>query len=247
MSAEGAKFVIAQTESKMLALALADGKLVWETPFAVQGRGYNAATPVVNGQTIIYSGSNRGTTAVKLEKEGDGFTAKPLWKNADMSVQFNSPVSKDGFVYGITGRNELFCLNAANGQTVWTTPLAPPAPGGAPAPPGENPPRGPGPGPDAGPGPGPGPGGPGGGGMRGGGRRGGGMRGGGYGTVVDAGSVLFALTPAAQLIAFAPGGSAFTELARIKVSDSPTQAYPIISGQRIFIKDQDSVTLWTLK
>lgn len=70
---------------------------------------------------------------------------------------------------------------------------------------------------------------------------------GGYGALVDAGPVLFALTPASQLIAFAPGGPACTDLARFKVADSPTHAYPIISGSRIIIKDQDSVTLWTLE
>jgi outer membrane protein assembly factor BamB len=240
MSADGAKFVVAQTETKMLALALADGKLVWETAFAVQGRGYNAATPIVNAQTVIYSGSSRGTTAVRLEKEGDGFAAKPLWKNADISVQFDSPVLDGAFLYGITGRNDLFCLNAADGQTVWTAPLAPSTSGAPPTPAGDNPGRGPGPGPGPGGGFG-GPGRPGGGGMRGGGR------GGGYGSIVDAGPVLFALTPASQLIAFAPGGTAYTELARFKVADSPTHAYPVVSGRRIFIKDQDSVTLWTIE
>jgi len=78
--------------------------------------------------------------------------------------------------------------------------------------------------------------------------RGGGMGGGmGYGSIVDAGSVLLALTPASQLVAFAPGEKAFTELARIKVSGSPTYAYPVVSGKRIFIKDQDSVTRYTVE
>ena len=245
MTVGGTKLVVAETETRLLALALTDGKLVWETPFAVQGRGYNAASPVVDGQTLIYSGSNRGTTAVRLEKEGDGFAPKPVWKNADISVQFNSPVLKDGFLYGLTGGNDLFCLNATDGKTAWTAPVAPPAP----AP--ENAERGPGP--DGGPGAATGPrpergsGGPGGGPGGRGGMRGGGGRGGGYGSVVDAGSVLLALTPASQLIAFAPGGSAYTELARIKVADSPTHAYPVLSGNRIFTKDQDSVTLWTVE
>ena len=274
MTIDGAKFVIAQTNSKMVALAAADGKLQWEAPFAVEGRmGYNAATPIVDGQTIIYTGSNRGIIAVRLEKEGDGYAAKPLWKNADISVQFNSPVLKDKFVYGITGKNELFCLNAADGQTVWTAPVTPGAPAaggppgqGAPPPPPPNappagapstnaPPAAP-PGavaqnPEPGAGPGRGFGGPGGGGggggMRGRGMRGGGMGGSGYGSLVDAGSVILALTPASQLIAFTPGSTSYTELARIKVADSPTHAYPILSGKRIFTKDQDSVTLWTIE
>ena len=257
MTVGGAKLVVAQTETKVLALAVADGKLQWETPFVVEGRGYNAATPIVDGQTIIYSGSNRGTTAVRLEKEGGSLVAKPLWKNADISVQFNSPVLKDAFVYGISGRNEFFCLSAADGHTVWTAPVTPgapsaPSPGSSPAtpepgaapPPNSQPPptaQNP-PNPDQPPGPRRGFGGPGGGGMR-----GGGMRGGGYGSLVDAGPVILALTPASQLIAFTPGGSAYTELARIKVADSPTHAYPVLSGHRIFTKDQNSVTLWTLE
>jgi len=263
MTVDGARLLVAQTESKMLALSVADGKLQWEAPFVVEGRGYNAATPIVAGQTIIYTGSNRGVTAVRLEKEGDAIVAKPLWKNADIFTQFNSPVLKDKFIYGISGRNELFCLNAADGQTVWTAPVTPgapaaPVPGGAPGsgtpPPNAPPTNEPPPGavaqnPDTGPGPGPGGpgrgfGGPGGGG----GMRGRGMRGGGgYGTLVDAGSVILALTPASQLIAFTPGSTAYTELARIKVADSPTHAYPVLSGHRIFTKDQDSVTLWTVE
>ncbi len=64
---------------------------------------------------------------------------------------------------------------------------------------------------------------------------------------MDAGSVLLALTPGSELIAFQPNGKEYTELARIKVADSPTYAYPIVSGNRIFIKDQEAVTLWTLE
>ena len=73
------------------------------------------------------------------------------------------------------------------------------------------------------------------------------MRGGGFGSIVDAGSVLLALTPAAELIAFQPDDKKYTELARIKVADKPTHAYPVLSGNRVFVKDQDSVTLWTVQ
>jgi outer membrane protein assembly factor BamB len=58
---------------------------------------------------------------------------------------------------------------------------------------------------------------------------------------------MLALTPSSQLIAFAPDGKAYKELARLKVADSPTYAYPVVSGNRIFVKDQNSVTLWTVQ
>jgi hypothetical protein len=55
------------------------------------------------------------------------------------------------------------------------------------------------------------------------------------------------LTPASELIAFEPSDKAYHELARIKVAETPTHAYPVVSGNRVFIKDQDSVTLWTVQ
>jgi hypothetical protein len=75
--------------------------------------------------------------------------------------------------------------------------------------------------------------------------RGGGGRG-GFGSIVDAGTVLLALTPSSELIVFTPDATHFTQLAKIKVADSPTYAYPVASGNRIFIKDKDSVILWTV-
>src|SRR5262249_40019175 len=87
MTVSDRKLIIAETERRIVALTAADGKLVWETPYAVQGRGYNASTPIVDGQTLIYTGSNRGTRAVKIDKEGDKFVAKELWSNPDKSVQ----------------------------------------------------------------------------------------------------------------------------------------------------------------
>jgi outer membrane protein assembly factor BamB len=81
---------------------------------------------------------------------------------------------------------------------------------------------------------------------QGGGRRGRGGRG-GYGSIVAAGSVLLVLTPASELVVFEPSAAEFKELARYKVAATPTYAYPIASGKRIFTKDQDNVTLWTVE
>ena len=261
----GAKLILAQTESKLIAVNAADGTLAWESGAGPQGGGpggeggrgrgmggrdYKAATPIVDGQTIIIAGT--GVKAVKLNKEGDKFVEKELWSNPDKSVLFNTPALRAGMLYGLTPNNELFCLNAKDGTLAWSAPFpdggpgAPragierpiaaqtffgqAAPGGQPEP--GRPPRGPG-----------GPGGPGG--RRGG--MGGGMGRSGFGSIVDAGSVLLALTPSAQLIVFEPGDKEFKQLASYKVSEGQTHAHPVASGNRIFIKDSDSVTLWTLE
>jgi outer membrane protein assembly factor BamB len=264
MNVGGTKLIIAQTDSGLVVVNASNGKLAWESaagregdgpggPGGEGGRGrgmgggrdYKAATPIVDGQTIIVAG--RGVKAVKLEKAGDKFVGKEIWNNADKTVSFNSPAVKNGLLYGLAGNNELFCLKTSNGDLAWSAPFPGKAPGGGPraaadrffsapavfgqAAPGEpGRPRGPG-----------GPGGPGG-------RRGGGGgSGGGFGTIVDAGSVLLALTPSAQLIVFEPSDNEFKQVASYKVAAAETHAYPVASGNRIIIKDKDSVALWLVQ
>lgn len=248
LTADGTKMVIAEMDKKILGLAVKNGKVLWETTFAVQGgRGYNAATPMVAGNVLYYGGSGRPLTAVKIAKEGDAFVAKQLWQNEETTLQFNTPVAKDGMLFGLAANNNLFAVTK-DGKTAWMSPASPQAAAANPPvqttggePTGTNAPAlaqgGPG---REGRGPG-GPGGPGGRGGRGGGGRG------GYAQIVDAGSVLLALTPASELVAFQPSEKAYTEVARIKVASSPTYAYPVVSGKRIFVKDKDDVTLFTVE
>jgi hypothetical protein len=102
--------------------AAADGKLLWQVASHPQGRFFNSATPIVDGQTVIYTGQGKGTKAVKIEKQGEGFAAKELWSNADLGTGFNTPVLKDGMLFGFSDKGNLFCLNAKTGQAAWTDP-----------------------------------------------------------------------------------------------------------------------------
>jgi outer membrane protein assembly factor BamB len=216
MTIEGRDCVIAPTDEHLVALDAASGKVLWQVLYT-QGR-YNAATPIIDGQTLIYAGPTSGTTAEKLAKQGDELKAEELWRNRDNSLIYNTPVLKDNLLFGISTDGNLFCINTETGDTAWTAPLtassgerAQPAP------------------------------------AQGRKRRGGGGGGGGYGSVVDAGPVLFALTPRSQLVVFAPSEKEFRQLASYKVADTETYAYPIVSGDRVFVKDANSVTLWVIE
>jgi outer membrane protein assembly factor BamB len=197
LTVAGTKQIAAPTEKSVVGIGVADGKLLWQLPSVPPRMSYNAATPIVDGQTVIYAAKGRGTKAVKIEKKGDGFTAKELWSNPELGVQFNTPVLKDGLLFGLSDRNNLFCINAQTGQTAWTDATA----------------RG--------------------------------SR--GFGAIVDAGSCLVVLANDSELIVFKPSNSEYSELAKIKVAEAPTYAHPVISGNRVFVKDQDSVTLWTIE
>jgi outer membrane protein assembly factor BamB len=160
------------------------------------GRDRFAATPIVDGQTIYHSGAGGGLKAYQLQKEGDKITSKEIWSNPDASISFNTPVLKDGLLFGVNGQSQFFCIDAQSGKTAWTGPRD---------------------------------------------------TGGGYGSVVDAGSVLLGITPDSGLVVIEPTAKAYNELARIKVADSQVFAHLVVAGNRLFVKDRDSVAQFTVE
>jgi outer membrane protein assembly factor BamB len=232
----GVKQVIVQTERNVVGVSLAEGKLLWQEA-SVGGR-YGASSPVVDAaNSVVFGMRGNGCYAIKISKEGDSFKTEQLWNNMEIGAEYNTPILKNGFLFGINPRNNYYCISAKTGTTAWSVPATtaaattPTAGGG-----------------DRG-GPGGGMMGGGMGGFGGGGRgRGGGMMGGaGYGAVVDAGSVLFGLISNGRLVVYEPNEKEYKELAAYQVSDGQVYAFPIISGNRIYTSDQTSVTLWTIE
>ncbi|MCF7972648.1 MAG: PQQ-like beta-propeller repeat protein, partial [Phycisphaerae bacterium] len=120
---DGVKTIVTLSDTKVVAVNATNGALLWEVPYEVPRRAYNAATPIVNGQTMIYAGQGRGTTAVKLSKDGAKFAAEQLWSNPDNTVQYNTPVLKNGQVFSLSSQDSLVCINAKDGKTAWANPV----------------------------------------------------------------------------------------------------------------------------
>jgi outer membrane protein assembly factor BamB len=196
MTAADTKQIVTLTDKSVVGVAMADGKLLWQLPFPPQRRAYNAATPIVDGQTVIYMGAGRGAKAVKIEKQGDGFTATELWSNPDLAPQYNTPVLKGGLLFGMSNRGNLFCLDAKTGRTAWLDET--------------------------------------------------GRDRGGFGAIVDAGPCLLALPSSSELIVYKPSAKQFEQIAAIKVSEASTYAHPVLAGNRIIVRDQETVTLYTV-
>ncbi len=197
MTVEGTKQAVFQTATKLVGVGVADGKLLWEiaTPVGA-GRTNNSASPVVDQQKVYYTGLNNGISAIEIKKEGTNFIVTPLWKNPDLSTSYNTPVLKDGFLYGVSNTNFIFCINASNGQTAWIDTKSH-----------QN-----------------------------------------FASVIDAGSVLFMLSSTSNLVVFKPSGQAYSEITTIKVADTTVYAHPVISGNRIFVKDDGgTLVLWTIE
>jgi outer membrane protein assembly factor BamB len=198
MAVKGTKIVVAMTETRAVGLDLANGKLLFQSPFKASRYG-NTVTPIDDGDTIIFSAQGAGTLAARVEPTADGFNLKELWKSDQSPHMYNSPILKDGRIYGLAGSgrgaSNLYCLDAKTGDVLWVDKTS----------------RGE------------------------------------CGSVLDAGAVLLALSSDSNLLAFKPNDKKYDELAKIKVADTATWTVPIITGKRVFVKDKDSLILWTFE
>lgn len=195
MISDKQKYIIVQTEKNLMALSLTDGKLQWQVPTPVQQRFYNAASPYINGQIIYYTGQGSGTRALQVSKEGGKFVTKELWSNPEIGTKWNTPVLKNGFLYGFTDQKRLFCIEASTGKTAWNDNTVNSD----------------------------------------------------FATIVDCGTVIIGLPSTGNLIVMKPDPKAYTEVAKYKVAETPVYAFPVISGNAIYVKDSENLMMYRLE
>jgi outer membrane protein assembly factor BamB len=68
----------------------------------------------------------------------------------------------------------------------------------------------------------------------------------GNAALATAGDLIFSLEDDGELVVLRNSATGFEPLRRYKVADTQTWTQPAISGNRIFVKDVSSLTLWTL-
>jgi len=194
MNVDGKKQLVFVTSKNLIGLDAGNGKLLWQVDAPCQNRFYNAATPVISGQTVFLTGLGSGTKAFKIGKQGDTFVATELWSNPELGTKYNTPVIQDGFLYGLSNGRKFFCLDAAKGQTMWTDTLMNSD----------------------------------------------------FGTIINCGSAIMAVPSNSNLIFFKPSGKAYSELMRVKISDKPVYATPVVQENKIYIKDAENLALYKI-
>ena len=119
----GVRQLITQSQGHVVAVSPADGKLLWQIPFATEYE-QNIITPVVIGDLLISAGLNKPTTAVRVVQESGAWKPQPVWQNADIPMYMSSPIAADGVLYGLTHRNrgQFFAVDLKTGKPLWTSP-----------------------------------------------------------------------------------------------------------------------------
>jgi outer membrane protein assembly factor BamB len=116
----GQRQVVTFTDSMLVGVSADSGQLLWKLPFATD-YDQTAVTPIVSGDTVIYSGLDHPVTAVRIVRRGAAFAATPLWENAEVAAYMSSPVLAGGRVFGLSHKRkgQIFALDASTGRTVW--------------------------------------------------------------------------------------------------------------------------------
>jgi outer membrane protein assembly factor BamB len=66
-----------------------------------------------------------------------------------------------------------------------------------------------------------------------------------HAAIVRAGNTIFSLEDDGELVVLRHNRTRFEPLARYKVAETATWTQPVVSGNRVFVKDVSSLTLWT--
>jgi len=184
--------IVTQTQKSIAGFSPQTGEQLWRIPFETE-YVQNIITPVVYKQTLIFSGLDKGTMAVRVIRVAGKWQAVTNWQNPDVSMYMSSPVASGDYLFGLSHKRkgQFFCLDARTGKTLWTS--------------------------DG--------------------------RDGDNAAIVAAGSVLFLLTDASDLLIAKNGATGFEVVKKYSVAESPTWAHPVVTNKGILIKDRTTLAL----
>jgi outer membrane protein assembly factor BamB len=116
----GISHIVTQTQKSIAGFAATSGELLWRIPFETE-YVQNIVTPVAYKDTLIFSGIDKGTTAVKLIKRAGKWETEQIWNNTQVSMYMSTPVVSGDYLYGFSHKRkgQFFCLDARTGQTQW--------------------------------------------------------------------------------------------------------------------------------
>lgn len=120
---DGVRQLITQTQRFVVGIDLASGALLWRIPFETAYE-QNSVTPLVFGDTVIYSGLDKGVMSIRPRRTNGAWSTPQVWRNEEVSLYMNSPVLAGDRLCGLSHRKkgQYFCLDAATGKMRWTGP-----------------------------------------------------------------------------------------------------------------------------
>jgi outer membrane protein assembly factor BamB len=117
----GIRQVVSMGQQNIVGVAAADGSSLWQYPWAGEGGGMQAITPVIYDGTIIVSSYHAGVTALRPARRGGKWVVDVVWETKELSLFLSNPVLIGGTLFGLSEKasGQFFALDAATGKVLW--------------------------------------------------------------------------------------------------------------------------------
>jgi len=118
----GSRTLVTLTTRKLVGIDLASGRVLWERPFKV-AYDTNSNTPIIHRGTIIVSGHDAGTMALRpVKQDGQRWMLERLWETSAVEMKLSNGVIIGDTLFGMSHKNsgQMFALDTATGQVLWT-------------------------------------------------------------------------------------------------------------------------------
>jgi len=129
LTISGSTQIVAFTGGSVSGIDLKAGEQLWRYPYKTD-YDCNIATPIlIDGNLLISSGENHGTTVLKIGSKADKFKAEKVWAStgggAVLRTEWQTAIQLGEYLYafdnvGSAGPiTHLVCVKAATGEPVW--------------------------------------------------------------------------------------------------------------------------------
>lgn len=118
----GARQIVTLTQTRVVGVDPGRGALLWSLPFTT-AYDQNAVTPLVSGDTVVFSGESSPVRALRPVRKGAVFEAPSAWDSAEAAFYLSSPVSVGGRLVGFSHRKkgQFVAMDAKSGRLLWTS------------------------------------------------------------------------------------------------------------------------------
>lgn len=123
---QGRGIVVCLTGESVLGVDPQEGKILWRSPFAPKNMPIGVATPVVDNDRIFVSSFYDGGLLLHLNPNGSA--VERMWRRKGrteretdaLHCMISTPVLDGPQIFGVDSYGELRCLDADDGDRVWT-------------------------------------------------------------------------------------------------------------------------------
>jgi outer membrane protein assembly factor BamB len=128
---DGVRQIITLTQENVVGVSAGDGRLLWRRPYSTQFT-QNIITPILlaptrdsksaSPDTLIVSGFQMPTSAIRIVRKGDQWTTEEVWENPAASLYMANAVVAGDTLFAMSHRNsgQFLLLDVKTGKTLWT-------------------------------------------------------------------------------------------------------------------------------